>query len=401
MATTNSAKRASAKASTRRRTNPRTLPGLAAGELPVDSSQETNGGERGPIKISLLKTVGAADFLERTKSLGELARNPLYTIDVCYSNQEVLRASTGAPGSLWFDIPTAAVESLTPFSLSSSDPTKVVASIVFRPEFRSLADTFGQLISQAQEVASPVIFQPAGRDSRPPTDLIGRSAAAYDAAEADEDPASPAPGDFSQVEGLDIATARTITNYGAVEPGSSAPPAQDFLEVPEEAFRLETARDFQGPTMPLNISGASSFLNSCINSSPRVRYGLGAKVPFHGATPGTNFTRVDCSGFVREAIWRATTPHLNFRDGSVVQHDWIRTQGFKRSTPDAALSRDGAIRIAFLRPQDAPRGVGHVALVHNAQTLESHGGVGPNSRPWTKTGWQARAFVYFLTPPTA
>jgi hypothetical protein len=55
-----------------------------------------------------------------------------------------------------------------------------------------------------------------------------------------------------------------------------------------------------------------------MKSSPRVTYGQGAKVPFHGAIPGQQFRRVDCSGFVREAIWRATPPHLNFPDGSVV-----------------------------------------------------------------------------------
>jgi hypothetical protein len=110
---------------------------------------------------------------------------------------------------------------------------------------------------------------------------------------------------------------------------------------------------------------------------------------------------VDCSGFVREAIWRATSPHLNIIDGSVRQHDWVRAQRFMRSDPDAALLQDGAIRICFLRPQDSPSGIGHVALIHNGQTVESHGGVGPNSRAWTKTGWQARTFVYFLTAPTA
>ena len=38
-----------------------------------------------------------------------------------------------------------------------------------------------------------------------------------------------------------------------------------------------------------------------------------------------------------------------------------------------------------------------VVLIHNAQTLESHGGVGPDSRPWTGAGWQAKAMVYQIT----
>ena len=56
------------------------------------------------------------------------------------------------------------------------------------------------------------------------------------------------------------------------------------------------------------------------------------------------------------------------------------------------------MRIAFLAPQDAPSRIGHVVLVHNGKTLESHGGVGPNARPWTGTGWQAKASVYLLDP---
>jgi hypothetical protein len=88
------------------------------------------------------------------------------------------------------------------------------------------------------------------------------------------------------------------------------------------------------------------------------------------------------------------------RDGSVQQHDWLRAHGFAHSTPHAVMLSDRAVRIAFLRPQDAPRGVGRVSLVYNAQTLESHGGVGSDSRPWTKSGWQAMAFEYFLTAPT-
>lgn len=31
-------------------------------------------------------------------------------------------------------------------------------------------------------------------------------------------------------------------------------------------------------------------------------------------------------------------------------------------------------------------------------TLESHGGVGPDERPWNKKGWQAKAHVYVLKP---
>ena len=218
--------------------------------------------------------------------------------------------------------------------------------------------------------------------------------------DVDEDPANPAPDDLLAEDALDLDTARAVTNFGAVEPETSEPALTREFGAAEETS-VEDARAEAARTMPIDFAKARAFLDACVNSSPRVRYGLGAKVPFHGATPGRHFTRVDCSGFVREAIWRATSPHLNFPDGSVVQHDWVRAQGFQRGTTADGRLRDGAVRIAFLLPQDAPNRIGHVVLIHNARTVESHGGVGPNSREWNVTGWQARASVYLLTPPPA
>ncbi|WP_299750271.1 hypothetical protein [Devosia sp.] len=99
---------------------------------------------------------------------------------------------------------------------------------------------------------------------------------------------------------------------------------------------------------------------------------------------------------MREAIRRATNKGP-FPDGSVVQHDWIREKGFAASTIADAGKKDGIIRIAFLRPQDAASGVGHVVIVHQSVTYESHGGTGPNSREWTGSGRQTKAKVYILS----
>ena len=85
-------------------------------------------------------------------------------------------------------------------------------------------------------------------------------------------------------------------------------------------------------------------------------------------------------------------------DGSVVQREHVQEKGYQHGTPADGLLRDGVVRIAFLRPQDVASGIGHVVLVHDAKTFESHGGVGPDSRPWTNTGWQAKTLVYVLTP---
>ena len=207
------------------------------------------------------------------------------------------------------------------------------------------------------------------------------------ATQADEDPANPTAGteaSFGMADD-DRAQAIELTNYG--EPG-----VNDEIELSaDQGFAADV------PQLALDITAATNFLNSCMHSSPRVKYGLGAKVSPHGAAPGNGFTKVDCSGFIRETIWRATTPHFNFPDGSVVQHDFIKDKGYERSTRADASLEDGKIRIVFLRPQDSPSHIGHVALVHNAKTLESHGGVGPDSRQWTNTGWQAKALVYVLT----
>jgi hypothetical protein len=151
--------------------------------------------------------------------------------------------------------------------------------------------------------------------------------------------------------------------------------------------------------LTINSDKMIEFLDEC--RAAGVRYGWGTKVPFHGCRPGKDFTRVDCSGFIREAIWRATDPPLEFPDGSVGQHEWLKRNNF----PPAALQecglRDGALRIAFLRPEDSPRvGVGHVVLIHLGFTLESHGSSGPNRREWNGEGWQAKTQAYLLTQPT-
>jgi hypothetical protein len=165
--------------------------------------------------------------------------------------------------------------------------------------------------------------------------------------------------------------------------------------------RAPELADAAPTTIELDIVAAQDFLDACIAAHPRVGYGLGAKVPFPGAVPGKDFRRVDCSGFVREAIRRAEAKNLGFPDGSVVQHDWVRSHHFAADTVAGAGAHDGIVRIAFLRPQDSPSRIGHVVLIHDGRTLESHGGIGPDSRPWTGEDWQRYAFVYRLTAATA
>lgn len=210
--------------------------------------------------------------------------------------------------------------------------------------------------------------------------------------EGDEKPADPSQEDLDE-SAIDLVTAISLANYGERQDTDGLDVLSDRVGV------LDVSPFLTYATLPIDIHAVQRFLDSCMTSSPRVGYGLGAKISPHGAVPGKDFTRVDCSGFVRESIWRATSPNMNFPDGSVVQHDWIRAKGFERSAQTDAMIEDGKIRIAFLRPQEAqpPRRIGHVALVYNGQTLESHGSVGPDTRRWLNAGWQAKAFVYILS----
>src|SRR5262249_20681679 len=79
-----------------------------------------------------------------------------------------------------------------------------------------------------------------------------------------------------------------------------------------------------------------------------------------------------------------------------VQHDWVVSHGFQKSSVADAMMSDGIVRIGFLRPQDSSEGIGHVALIADGKTLESHGHVGPDSRAWTGGDWQNKAFVYIF-----
>lgn len=126
-----------------------------------------------------------------------------------------------------------------------------------------------------------------------------------------------------------------------------------------------------------------------------VTYELGAKVSPLSLQAG-EFKSVDCSGFVRWAIYHASGVLLP--DGSANQHDWFASQGFKQSTLDAGTLNDNAVRIAFLTAADGG-GTGHVVLITGGKTLESHGGHGPDMRVWDPShGWMSKCTVWVVNP---
>ncbi|HEY7770827.1 glycoside hydrolase family 108 protein [Longimicrobium sp.] len=346
-----------------------TVVGRADRDLPDDEDEAPASGGGAGAGIALLQPAGPAAFLAGARAVLEGAgTGELFVLDPRASSDDALRAwNPGAADGEGFDIPVQAVASVTPLGVHA-DGGRFLAAVAFQPGFESLAVLFRRL-GGAGPGDAPAPFA-ATTEAAPGT--------------ADDDPAAPRDGEVSEVADLD--TARTLANLGA---GLAEAEAM-------EAPRAETAGD---ATLPIDMARVKAFLNACTSSSPRVTYGLGDKVPFFNAVPGKDFRKVDCSGFVREAIRRATTPRAAFPDGSVVQHEWVRKGGFRKSNYEAAFKADGAVRIAFLRPQDSPKKIGHVVLVHNGRTYESHGGVGPDSRVWGEQAWEKKAFVYRLTNP--
>ena len=149
------------------------------------------------------------------------------------------------------------------------------------------------------------------------------------------------------------------------------------------------------PHLSINVATLAALIAAC--RSAGVGYGLGSKAPTLSAVPGRDFHAIDCSGFVRWSLYQAAG-HCTLPDGSVVQHDWIEAHGFKKSDVASAELHDGAVRIAFLSPADGG-GIGHVVLIVNGQTVESHGHYGPDRRFWTGDAWQGKCAVYVLAPP--
>ena len=107
-------------------------------------------------------------------------------------------------------------------------------------------------------------------------------------------------------------------------------------------------------------------------------YKLGAKAPAVMCDT-SQVHSIDCSGFVRFAIAKATDGKVIFPDGSFTQHDFCKAQGLHVVDYNNAVNPEfnkGRLFIAF----EDPNPVGHVWLINEGHTLESSGHVGPNSR---------------------
>lgn len=153
-------------------------------------------------------------------------------------------------------------------------------------------------------------------------------------------------------------------------------------------------------TLALDAAGVIQIHRELVGS---VGYKSGAK-----CAAGDRPENIDGAGYVGWLLCEATPAPLRpliARDligrssGQLTQ--WLRRCGFKRSSVDGGRLSDNALRVAITpaarNPLTARLGFGHIVLIRNGRTIESHSGRGVNSREWTGTGWQARCAVYVLT----
>ena len=135
-----------------------------------------------------------------------------------------------------------------------------------------------------------------------------------------------------------------------------------------------------------------------------VHYGFGAKASSLDVDPAA-IGHIDCSGFIRYVTYRATDRHIKLQDGSWNHHAWCKAQKLSEVAYSTAALVDGWLRIAFIEPSKTHSG--HVWFVLNGLTLESHGGKGPDRRPWNCRILASEvgdcylfAQTYMLTMPT-
>lgn len=91
---------------------------------------------------------------------------------------------------------------------------------------------------------------------------------------------------------------------------------------------------------------------------------------------------IDCSGFTKYVIAKATNQGLIVPDGSFAQNDWCVKQGLaKVEYSGIGTYGNGRLFWAFYIN---PQGIGHTWLVDGTlkKSLESHGHGGPSSRAW-------------------
>ncbi len=135
-----------------------------------------------------------------------------------------------------------------------------------------------------------------------------------------------------------------------------------------------------------------------------VRYHLGAKAQKLNVPPSA-IRAIDCSGLIRYLVYRATDPALTIPDGSWKQREWAEDHLQKIQYGMISRPSEGQVKL-YLATLDPNNGhAGHIWFVrtdppHDPFTFESHGGRGPNSRPWNTPILRTEVDHCFLWPHT-
>jgi len=124
------------------------------------------------------------------------------------------------------------------------------------------------------------------------------------------------------------------------------------------------------------------------------------------STPPDTIDEIDCSGFSRYILYQSAG--WNIPDGSQSQRDWCEKSTLVKLANYTDVNADvggDALYIAFIKPYTNGCGsIGHVWFVYkpgdglDAETFESHGGVGVDSRRWNTTILFQEAFEAFQLP---
>jgi len=122
------------------------------------------------------------------------------------------------------------------------------------------------------------------------------------------------------------------------------------------------------------------FLSCFMHCYKRVKYLYGGKTPSLGCDSSA-FSVVDCSGFVAWILYRATRGLLALNMGSQQMREWFQNLGARNvDYQDAAQGAPGRLFLGVLLPSSD--GIGHVFLMSDGVTYESHGHFGVDSRKW-------------------
>jgi hypothetical protein len=200
---------------------------------------------------------------------------------------------------------------------------------------------------------------------------------------------------------------------GATTMGNAATEDDDWGPVVPDGDYEEaddpSARSFEPATLGLQVD-VPLLVEVTAALDDRVPYLLGGKPSSIKLTTEQFLaergrTGVDCSGFVRWLLYRASGGRVKIPDGSVNQRDRFRARADDTgvaAVPYASCGdADGILRVAGFTRSARIR-VGHIWLVVDGHTIESHGRHGVNRRPWdTASLVDLATWCFPLAAPTA